>query len=156
MFIGSSGNITKFLYVIHQEAAQTEYIINQRYSSTLTATCDGHVPPNLYRAHSSDSSSAWRDTNLSSVQRADANRHIGSWRQAWSQWFFCSWHGLCLIGICRADWSSRAGYGNAPVESIKLGDTLDHMMDRGLMSHGGSGAARTEVEEWEYHLCLWV
>lgn len=49
--------------------------------------------------------------------------------------------------ICRADWSSRGGYGNAPAEFIKRGDTLDRMMDRGLISHGGSGAARTEVEE---------
>ena len=43
------------------------------------------------------------------------------------------------------DWSSRVGCGNSPAESIKRGDTLDHMMDRGLMSHGG--AAQTEVEE---------
>lgn len=44
--------------------------------------------------------------------------------QAWSQWFFCSWHGLCLIGIGHAEWSSGEGYGNAPTESIKWGDTL--------------------------------
>lgn len=115
--------------------------------------------PDLYRAHSSDSSSSRRDTNLSSVHAtwpADANRDTASWMQAWSQWLFCSWHGLCLIGICRTDWSCGGGYGNAPAESIKWGDTLDHMMDRGLMSHRGSGAARTEVEEWEYHLRLWA
>lgn len=86
--------------------------------------------PVLYHRHSSDSSSADRReksqpcSNSHAAGAANANRDIGSWMQAWSQWLFCSWHGLCLIGIGHAEWSSGEGYGNAPTESIKWGDTL--------------------------------
>lgn len=161
-------NITKFIYFymclcgIPQEAALHEHPINRRYHFALTAACHRHAPPRpvsctfirlflFPKRHKPQFC-----PNGHATWPADANRDTASWMQAWSQWLFCSWHGLCLIGICRTDWSCGGGYGNAPAESIKWGDTLDHMMDRGLMSHRGSGAARTEVEEWEYHLRLWA
>lgn len=111
----------------------SELPLNQgqcRYPCTLTAPVIHTLHPALYHPHSSDSSSAdWREksqpcSNSHAAGAANANRDIGSWMQAWSQWLFCSWHGLCLIGIGHAEWSSGEGYGNAPTESIKWGDTL--------------------------------
>lgn len=115
---------------LHPDGASSPSGSVSRYPCTLRAPVIHTLHPELYHPHSSDSSSAdWREksqpcSNSHAAGAANANRDIGSWMQAWSQWLFCSWHGLCLIGIGHAEWSSGEGYGNAPTESIKWGDTL--------------------------------
>lgn len=118
---------------LHSVSTSSQSRSVSRYPSTLHIRPDTCTPSSLdwiIRIHQ-DSSSAERYrkksqlcSNSHAAGAANANRDIGSWMQAWSQWLFCSWRGLCLIGIGHAEWSSEEGYGNAPAESIKWGDTL--------------------------------
>lgn len=67
------------------------------------------LQPELYHPNSSASSAAGEReksqpcSNSHAAGAANTNRDIGGWMQAWSQSLFCSWRGLCLIGIGHAE-----------------------------------------------------
>lgn len=129
-----------------------------RYPCTSAAlTCTPSTLGCIIRIHQGSSSAVHGEksqpcSNSHAAGAASANRDIGSWMQAWSQWLFCSWHGLYLIGIGHAEWSSEEGYGNAPTESIKWGDTLRPYDGQRIneSQRKGNRGVRTEVVEWAY------